>query len=231
MFNHPHHQKILLILQSLDPSVFYEVGAHFGGGTLVTLLHNEYRWSRDVDFICPVGPGYKRLRELVADGKFKPHFLFRKKDKLEFPRDLTANQYGVRFLVIADGQPIKIEIVAENRIALEKPETFDWTDLPCLSEVDRVAEKLMANADRWNDTAIESRDLIDLAVMRERRQLPTNALDKAEKAYPVISPLKDALYKFQNLEGYQEKCFNALQIEKREMVLKGINFLAHDFQH
>jgi len=230
MFEHPHHQKILLILQSLDASLFYEVGAHFGGGTLITLLHNEYRWSKDVDFICPVGPGYKRLRELVADSQFKPHFLFRKKDKLEFPRDLTANQYGVRFLIIADGQPIKFEIVAENRIELDEPETFDWTELPCLSEVDRVTEKLLANADRWNDTGIESRDLIDLAVMRKTRELPTRAIQKAETAYPVISPLKEALKKFQNLEGYQDKCFNALQIEDRELVLKGIDFLVKDFQ-
>ena len=44
------------------------------------------------------------------------------------------------------------------------------------------------------------------------------------------SPLKEALNKFQNLEGYQDKCFNALQIEERDLVLKGINFLVDDFQ-
>ena len=230
MFEHPHHKKIHLILKSLDASLFYEVGAHFGDGTLITLLHNEYRWSKDVDFICPVGPGYKRLRELVSDNKFKPHFFFGKKDKLEFPRDLTANQYGVRFVVVAESQPIKFEIIAENRIELEKPDIFDWTELPCLSRVDRVAEKLLANADRWNDTAIRSRDLIDLAVMRESGKLPTEAINKADAAYPVISPLKEALNKFQNLEGYQDKCFNALQIEERDLVLKGINFLVDDFQ-
>lgn len=230
MFDHHHHQKILLILQSLDASLFHEMGAHFGGGTLITLLHNEYRWSKDIDFICPVGPGYKRLRELVADNYFKPQFFFSKRDKLEFPRDLTADQYGVRFLTVADGQPIKFEIVAENRIALDTPETFEWTELPCLSETDRVAEKLLANADRWNDAGIESRDLIDLAVMRESRKLLTKAVEKAETAYPVISPLKQAIAKFQNSQAYQDKCFNALQIEDRELVLNGVNMLANDFQ-
>ena len=66
--------------------------------------------------------------------------------------------------------------------------------------------------------------------MRKTRELPTRAIQKAETAYPVISPLKEALKKFQNLEGYQDKCFNALQIEDRELVLKGIDFLVKDFQ-
>ncbi len=230
MFNHPHHQKILHVLQSLDASLFYEVGAQFGGGTLITLLHKEYRWSKDVDFICPVGPGYRKLRELVHNNYFQPQFFFSKKDKLEFPKELTADQYGVRFLTIADGQPIKFEIVAENRIELEPPESFEWTELPCLSETDRVTEKLLANADRWNDTSISSRDLIDLAVMRNSRKLLTRAIEKAETAYPVISPLKQAIAKFKNSQDYQDKCFNALQIENRELVINGVNLLEKDFQ-
>lgn len=229
MFSHPHHQKIHLILDSLDPSLFSEVGAHFGGGTLITLLHDEYRWSKDVDFICPVGSGYRRLRELVAINSFDPRFLFRKTKTIEFPREMRANQYGVRFLVVADGEPIKFEIVAEARIALDAPETFCWTDLPCLSGVDRTAEKLLANADRWSDAAIKSRDLIDLAIMRTWGEIEDRSIQKAEAAYPVISPLIKAIDKFQNSEIYRDKCFNALQIENREQVLSGVNLLSQDF--
>ncbi len=229
MFNHPHHQKIHLILESLDAALFHEIGAHFGGGTLITLLHDEYRWSRDVDFICAVGPGYRRLRELVSDNYFKPEFLFSKTERLEFPRDLTADQYGIRFLTVADGEKIKFEIIAENRITLESPESFDWTQLPCLSVGDRIAEKLLANADRWNDAGIESRDLIDLAVMRESGKFLDRAIEKAEAAYPVISPLKSAIEKFQNSKEYREKCFSALQIVNREPILTGVDLLAEDF--
>jgi hypothetical protein len=34
--------------------------AYFGGGTLLTFEFEEYRWSKDVDFIASVGTqGYK----------------------------------------------------------------------------------------------------------------------------------------------------------------------------
>lgn len=228
MFDHPHHQKIHLILDSLDAPIFHEVGAQFGGGTLITLLYGEYRWSKDVDFMCPVGPGYRKLRALVIDNHFKPSFFFKKTEHLEFPRDITANQYGIRFLVIAEGEPIKFEIVAEARITLEPPEMFEWTQLPCLCSIDRYTEKLLANADRWADESIESRDLIDLAVMRSVTEIPNYAIEKAENAYPVIDPLKKALDKFQNSTNYREKCFEALQIKDPVHILKGLGLLRED---
>ncbi len=229
MFDHPHHKKIQLILDSLNSSIFLEVGAFFGGGTLITILNNEYRLSKDVDFLCPVGPGYRALRELVAENNFKPALLFKKNSSLEFPRDITANQYGIRFPVIVDREVIKFEIVAEARIELDLADSFEWTQLPCLSEVDRYAEKLLANADRWNDESIESRDLIDLAVMRLNNKIPDRAVNKAENAYPVIKPLKKALQKFRASEKYKNKCFTALRIDNRSLVLDGIALLATDF--
>ncbi len=83
MFNREHHQTILHILDCLNPEIFYDVGALFGGGTLITLLYEEYRWSKDVDFICPVGPGCKRLRQIVSDNNFKPSALFARTESLE----------------------------------------------------------------------------------------------------------------------------------------------------
>jgi hypothetical protein len=207
MFDHPHHQKIHLILDSLDASIFNEVGAYFSGGTLITLLHNEYRWSKNVDFICPVGPGYRRLRELVGQNFNNPTTFFQKTDLLEIPRHMSADQYGVKFLVMADGEPIIFEIVAENRIQLEKYDEFEWTERPCLSVIDRFAEKLLANADRWNDESIQSRDLIDLAVMRRERKVSEQAIEKSEAAYPVIDPLTNALLKFRNSRKYRKKMF------------------------
>lgn len=228
MFDHGHHQKILLILQSLNASIFEEVGAYFGGGTLITLLYNEYRMSKDIDFICPVGPGYRRLREIVSEGMLKPAVLFNTLDQLELPRDLFADQYGVRFPVIVDGEPIKFEIVAEARIALNAPEYFDQIPVPCLGFEDLCSEKLLANADRWLDTSIESRDLIDLAVLRLQRPIPGEASTKAEAAYPVLTDLKKALTKFQGSPEYREKCFSALEIEDPSLIINGIDLLAHD---
>ncbi|MBL7004359.1 MAG: nucleotidyl transferase AbiEii/AbiGii toxin family protein [Gammaproteobacteria bacterium] len=228
MFDHHHHKKIHLILNSLNSEIFEEVGAHFGGGTLITLLNNEYRWSKDVDFICPLGAGYRRLREIVANANYNPQVLFSSTKDLEFPRDLKTDQYGIRFLVVADQTPIKFEIVAEARISLNPPEYLQWSSVPSLDYEDQCTEKLLANADRWADSSIESRDLIDLAVLRLHSPLPEKAILKAEGAYPVIPELKKALIKFLENQKYREKCFNALEIENRNIILKGMNLLAHD---
>lgn len=46
--------------------------AYFGGGTLLALDFEEYRWSKDVDFIASVGTqGYKYLRTVIFEGGYK----------------------------------------------------------------------------------------------------------------------------------------------------------------
>lgn len=70
MFKHSHHQKISYILDTLDSELFVKAGAYFDGGTLITLIHDEYRMSKDIDFICPVGEGYRFLRTVVEDSNF-----------------------------------------------------------------------------------------------------------------------------------------------------------------
>ncbi len=127
VFDHHHHKKIHLLLNSLNADIFKEVGAYFGGGTLIALLNNEHRWSKDVDFICPIGTGYRRLRKIVANASFKPQIFFSDTNHLELPRDLKADQYGIRFLVVADQTPIKFEIVAEARISLNPPDYHPWS--------------------------------------------------------------------------------------------------------
>lgn len=230
MFDHSHHQKIHLILDSLNPAIFKEIGAYFGGGTLITLLNGEYRWSKDIDFICPVGPGYRRLREIVSDGYFRPHVFFSSTDNLEFPREMKADQYGVRFLVIADQTPIKFEIIAEARMELNIPVILDWIPVPTLDHDDQCSEKLLANSDRWADTSVESRDLIDLAILRHKGAISEAAIAKAKNAYPVIPELKKALHKFIENDQYRNKCFLALEIEDQSAILQGVNLLSQDME-
>jgi Nucleotidyl transferase AbiEii toxin, Type IV TA system len=63
-----HHNKILAIVECLDCEVFTKGSAYFGGGTLLALDFEEYRWSQDIDFIASVGTeGYKSLRTVVFD--------------------------------------------------------------------------------------------------------------------------------------------------------------------
>lgn len=226
MFALEHHQKIQHILRSLKPDFFKDVGAYFGGGTLLSLRYGEYRWSKDIDFICPVGDGYRQLRTAVMDAGYDA--IFQSQQGIELPRAIKADQYGIRFAVVIDGTVIKFEIVAEARIQLEAPEFLDWLAIPCLSFVDSCAEKLLANADRWHDTAVESRDLIDLAMLRLQAPIPEISYFKAEAAYPVRSSLQKAIVAFQQKSDYRKSCFKSLQIKKLSQVIDGLDLLAQD---
>jgi len=74
MFKLDHHQKVITILKALRSDFFIEISAYFGGGTLLTLSYGEYRWSEDIDFICPVGDGYRMLRSEIFDKNYKAIF-------------------------------------------------------------------------------------------------------------------------------------------------------------
>lgn len=228
MFDHEHHQKIIQVLSGLNTEIFNECHAYFGGGTLITLLHNEYRWSKDVDFICPVGHGYKRLREIIFDASFCGDVLFSSNESIVIPREIKADQYGVRFLLKVDGTPIKFEIVAEGRISLEAPEFHPFAPkLPTLSSVDRFTEKLLANTDRWPDKSVESRDLIDLGVLCATEGINHDAFAKAEAVYPARESLVKSVESFLGDPVYQQKCFKALQMleENIELAMRGIEQL------
>ena len=53
--------------------------------------------------------------------------------------------------------------------------------VPSLTPLDLAASKLLANADRWLDDGVFSRDLIDLAMMAPRLPLLREAVAKGEK--------------------------------------------------
>lgn len=226
MFKLEHHQKIQHILLCLNPSFFNTVGAYFGGGTLLALRYNEYRWSKDIDFICPVGESYRQLRAAIMTLGYDA--IFESKEGIQLPREIKADQYGVRFPVLIDGTVIKFEIIAEARINLDAPAYFEWLAIPCLSFADSCAEKLLANADRWNDSSVESRDLIDLAMLRLQSAFAVDTYAKAEAAYPVLAPLKKAIQSFQQKADYRKKCFRSLQLTNWPALIDGVDLLAQD---
>ncbi len=229
IFRLDHHNKILTILESLNSELLHESFAYFGGGTLITLQFGEYRWSKDIDFICPVSSsGYRRLRTTIYDGGHKA--LFQDLTNIEIGHS-TTDQYGIRMLVTIDNIPIKTEIIAEVRFQLDPPIYPEWCSVPCLSVNDCFTAKLLANSDRYMDRSVEARDLIDLAVLRLHYTIPQSAIDKAENAYPVIDPLKEAIKNFQNQPDFRDRCFKALQIEKAQIprIIDGIDLLAEDF--
>jgi hypothetical protein len=227
-FRLEHHNKILTILESLDPEVLKKGSAYFGGGTLLALDFREYRWSNDVDFISPVfSSGYKHLRTVIFEGGYKA--LFRDLSRIQVGRG-TTDQYGIRMVVFVDGVPIKTEIIAEARFELDPPRYPKWSPVSCLSFNDCFTSKLLSNCDRYMDDSVESRDLIDLAVLRLQSPIPQEAIEKAEKAYEVMRPLKEAVKRFQERTDYRERCFSHLQIDEAQIprIIDGVDLLAID---
>jgi Nucleotidyl transferase AbiEii toxin, Type IV TA system len=234
MFKREIHQKILTILSHLNVEFLEECHAYFGGGTLVSMQHGEYRLSQDIDFMCPMDGGYSLLRRKVAEAGYDVIFANRDflpdsiSSRIILPNDIQSNQYGIRFPVIVDGTTIKFEMVCEGRIQFGQPSYPNWSPVPCLNQIDIIAEKLLANADRWPSDRVNSRDLIDLAMQRLASPIPQEAMDKAEAAYQVMEPLIRAIKYFQDRPDYREKCYDILSIAEPNQVIDGIDLLAQD---
>lgn len=183
MFERPHHRDVALALQALDPQALSQRHCYFGGGTAMALKYGEYRESVDIDFRVSQLDGYRELRHLLTSASGLGPIL-RAGMTLDLARDVRADQYGIRTLVKAGDSRIKFEIVLEARIALDAPRDEDRIcGVQTLTPIDLAAEKLLANADRWRDDAVHSRDIIDLAMMRADRKLLLAARAKAEAAY------------------------------------------------
>lgn len=182
MFERPHHQRIEVLLRSIDEQQLLRQTCLFGGGTAITLRRGEYRESVDVDFLCSSIDGYRALRQQVDQASGTMDWLFRQ--PLPLARGPRVDQYGIRCAVDVGGVPIKLEIVFEARLALDDPLPQDRTcGVWALTDVDLVASKLMANTDRWADESVMSRDLIDLAMLTDDANVIQAGLTKAQRAY------------------------------------------------
>lgn len=159
MFRRPHHNAILTALTSFDGDLLQSAECYFGGETAIVLSLDEYRESIDIDFMCASREGYRMLREITWDRGFEG--------------------------LIKPSMPIKFEIVRESRISLSGA-VDARLGVPQLARDDMYTEKLLANADRWPDRAVLSRDIIDLSIMISRwGPIPEAAWEKARTAYGV----------------------------------------------
>jgi Nucleotidyl transferase AbiEii toxin, Type IV TA system len=228
-FKIDRHVTICRILAGLNRDVLSECRAYFGGGTLISLDLGEYRTSNDIDFICPFGADYSKLRRLINERT--PQVLLRDDSNLEISR-ITIDQYGIRMGIVANGVTIKTEIIAEAGFELDRPRLPSWSPVECLSISDCFTSKLLANADRYNDSSVRSRDLIDLAHLRLAGSIPTSAIAKSEAAYyRAIPALTDALIQFQGDRDWRFDCYEQLNISPidRSRTIDGIDLLALDF--
>lgn len=230
MFRRDVYRAMAPILEALDPGAFERAGFALGGATRIALALGEVRESRDLDFLGSSPSGYADLRSAVRERGVAA--LCRAGASLEVPREPTADQYGIRFPVrVADGRDVKVELGFEARIALEAAVHEAFVSVPCLSRRDAWAEKLLACSDRGNDPASLARDVVDLAVMRERwSPIPEPAWSLAEGAYgrSVRRDLSRALQQFRASAESRARAIAGLRVDDEALVMSGVEHLAED---
>jgi hypothetical protein len=181
----------------------------------MALRFGEYRESVDIDFMVSDLAGYREMRQALGQQRTLEPIL-RGGMHVELARETRADQYGIRTQVRSGPSTIKFEIVLEARMQLAKPADTDRIcGVQTLTPQDLAAEKLLANADRWRDDSVYSRDIIDLAMMRADRALLESACAKAESAYggAIRSSLAQAVQLLQSQPTRLDRCMKALAIE------------------
>lgn len=228
MFERVRHQQIALILESLEQDLLRNHMCFFGGGTAIAMKYGEYRQSDEIDFMVSSWEHYRDLRSLV---KLKgPKSLFQKTTAFELPETFLTDQYGIRGWVRIMGEQIKFEIVSEGRIELEAPSRDNQIcGVSTLTQTDMVAEKVLANSDRFLDTATFQRDLFDLAAMNIPDFQNSPGLQKARQSYGETAErdLNRALEKLLGNPVWLDQCYERLKIiTPRAVMLKALKKLA-----
>lgn len=231
MFEREGHRVVLTVLQALRADVLRTCRFLFGGGTRIVLDVNEYRESKDIDFLCSDPRGYADLRFEASRHGYPALFTSAGLGRLQFPREMRIDQYGIRFTTLSGETPLRVELIREARIILDAGEQPAWSPVDCLTLSDCYAEKLLANSDRWADRQILSRDLVDLAALRAHRgPIPAAAWRKVEEAYKAAAAedLRKAIALFTENVEYQRRCFLGLEVRQLEPFLRGLELLRHE---
>lgn len=222
MFERPHHQRIAQVLKSLNGPLLLQHACLFGGGTAIALLHDEYRESVDIDFLVSDISHYRSLRHLLTGRDGVNGLVRQDAAPLIQAREVRADQYGIRTVLLVEGQPIKFEIVLEGRIALAAPGAVDAVcGVATLCLLDMATSKLLANSDRWVDDGVFNRDLIDLAMMKPGLALLRQAVVKAEGAYgkSIRGDLAKALQRVKTRHDWLERCMQVMAVNVPKAVL------------
>lgn len=221
----PRHATVVALLGALDREFLRACECWFGGGTRIVLELGEYRESEDVDFLCSSVGGYRALRSTISEASLgriatRP---------LALAREVRADRYGIRTVIDVGGARLKFEIVLEGRIELDG-ETRGGSLVPCLSHADCFAEKLLANADRWGDDAVLSRDAIDLAFMIENWSAADAAAGaaRAHGAYGevVYRAAREAAQRLLDADDHRKRCIAALRVVHVKTLMAGLRRLA-----
>lgn len=168
-----------------------------------------------MDFLVSDIESYGIMRQLLSSPMGIATIVRNDATPLTTVRDVRADQYGIRTVLLVAEQKIKFEIVLEGRIQLELPSSTDEVcGVTTLSRLDMAASKLLANSDRWADDSVFNRDLIDLAMLDLPLNVLRKAVEKAEKVYgtSICTDLTRAMERLQKREGWLDRCMLVLSI-------------------
>ena len=229
-FKRPHHQKIAQVLQALNGPLLKDHECYFAGGTAMALRYGEYRESVDIDFLISNLEQYRTLRELLTSPAGISAIVRAEVSSLQQIGDIRADQYGIRTKVQIGGSIIKFEIVLEWRIALATPGAKDEIcGITTLCPLDMATSKLLANADRWRDDGVFSRDIIDLAMMDPSLPMLREAVIKAGKPYgqSILQSLEKSINRLQDHDnGWLDRCMMVMDVNvPKATVWKQLNNL------
>lgn len=184
-----HHLLITEALKELNGDLLESAGAYFGGGTAIALIRNEYRESVDLDFLTSDFAGFRRLRELARERGLQSFLKHPGQSELTL-QVVRQDEYAIRCVATIMHQRIKLEIIQEGRIAFDQEITrHRLFGVTRLSREELIAQKVMANHDRWQDAATLSRDILDLAMLSPSSQELLAAHASTEQALKSGGPL------------------------------------------
>ena len=213
MFERPNHRLIARVLSALNADLLREANCLFGGGTAMALRFGEYRESGDMDFLVSNLESYRLLRQRLTGDEGFSGLLRPDGERFRLAREIRADQYGIRTALLLDESLIKFEIVLEARIQIEAATGKDKVcGISTLTLLDMATCKLLANADRWSDDGVFSRDVIDLAMMSPKLPLLRKAVQKAQGAYglAVTRDLERAIERLQHRQDWLERCMQVM---------------------
>ena len=224
-YRRPFHALVQTALLGIEAETLAANACYFGGGTRSVLELDEYRESKDIDFLCADRDGYRELRTIVVERGLQGLF----GQRVGVRREARIDMDGIRAVIDIDGEPLKFQIVLEGRLESLGPDTIRCNGVAQLSRESAFAEKVLANADRGLDTSTLARDVIDLAYMAERWDMPPAraGLHLAEAAYggDVQKKLDLAIGKIQSDRLWRQQCERGLRLDHPKVLRAGLEKL------
>jgi hypothetical protein len=113
MFAREAHRVVQAVLGLFRADVLRHCRFLFGGGTRIVLDLGEYRESKDIDFLCSDPQGYSDLRFDVSRQGYLALFTAEGLERIQLPREMRIDQYGIRFTGILGTTALRIELIRE----------------------------------------------------------------------------------------------------------------------